>query len=379
MIYYGIYAAFLLLGFYEIVAPKSRVGQLRTKRIIIGEDRIEHRSNFLCAASILFLIVFASIRWDTGTDFNTYENLFNKSNEYSFKIIDSLQLEWTFRLVAKTVSSFTQLLTVYATLSVLLNYSIIKQYAEYCFVSILVFFSTLFLRYDMGIIRQGAALALIIYSVKYALNNQWKPFFAFVLLASLFHSSALIFSAVYFIVNKKIPRRVMLIIVGVCIIMGFTNIWSTIFNLLSRLPIPNRYIGHLRNDVTNKTSFSIFDFQNLVLLTAFLYFKKDNAVSEEDKLYNSMINIYFLGTCLFYFFKQFPYFGGRGLSYFFQFEILLIPAFLKRIKNAGVRMAAYILVGAYAFRYVYGIINSDLASTSWMNSNYVPYKTIFNK
>lgn len=373
MIYYGIYAAFLLLGFYEMVASKSRIGQLRTKRIIIGEDLIEHRSNFLCTASILFLIVFASVRWDTGTDFKSYENL--------FKTIDSVQIEWGFRLVAKTVSSFTQLLTVYATLSVLLNYSIIKQYAEHRFVSILLFFSTVFLRFDMGIIRQGAAMALTMYSIKYAYNGQWKAFLAYIILATLFHNSAILFAAICFIINKKIPKSAMLITVGVCFIMGFTNIWSMLFTLLSHLPLPmmNRYINHFMNNSMNNTSFSITDLQSLILLAAFLYFRKDNAVSEEDKLYNALINIYFLGTCLFFLFRKFYLFSGRGVNYFFQVEILLIPALLKRIKNAGVRMAAYILVGAYAFRYVYDIVNGDLASASWMNSNYVPYKTIFNK
>lgn len=372
MIYYVIYGVLALLALYEVAVPGSCIGYLRVKRIVIGNRQFKYKSNILFIAIILFLIAFASIRWNTGIDFNTYER--------SYNTVDSIQIEWGFRAIAKVVGSFTQLLTVYAIISIVPVYLIIKRYSNYYFVSILLLFSTLFLRYDMGIIRQGAALALTMYSVQYALNKQWKRFIIFVLLATIFHNSALVFFAICPVINRKIPRSIMLMVAGVCIVMGFTNIWSGLFGLLSHLPIPmmNRYITHFLNNTLNNTKLSITDLQSLILLGGFLCFEKNNKESNEDKIYGSLVNIYFIGTCLFWIFRQFPYFTGRGLSYFLQIEILLIPALLKKIKNKNIRVVAYILVCAYAFWYVYNIVNFD-GSTSWMNSSYVPYTTIFSK
>lgn len=372
MIYYLIYGFLVLLGLYDVLIANSS-SSLKAQKIIVGNKQFIYRQSILFLAVVLFLISFASIRWNTGIDFNSYENSYNL-----IKAGESLQIELGFRIIAKILKSFTQLLLAYAVISVVAVCLTIENYSHYLFVSLLLFFSNIFLRYDMGIIRQGAAMALVIYSVKYAMNKQWKSFTALILLSAVFfHNSALIFLVIYPIVNKKISRVTMLMTVCVCIIIGLTGIWIGLFRIFSHIPMPmmNRYVNHFLNNM--EVNFSLTDVKNLILLSGFMYLKNDKEKNDEDKNYNSMVNIYFIGTCMFWIFKQFTYFTGRGLDYFFQIEILLIPEFLRRIKSKSIRVITYILVCAYAFWYLYSIVNFD-ASTSWMNSSYIPYKTIFS-
>lgn len=374
MIYYVIYSTLAMLALYE-VAITNNGENFKIKRIRLGNSEFEYKTNITFILIIIFLITFASIRWKTGIDFNNYENLYNKIHAGT-----SVQVELTFQILARAAGSFTQLLAIYAIISIVPDYLIIQRYADYLYVSLLLFFSTIFLRYDMGIIRQGAALSLTMYSIRYAKKRQWVPFVGFVVLAILFHNSAMAFLVIWFVINKKIPRSVMLITVGVCVLVGFTGVWAGIFGLLSRIPLPmmSRYITYFLNNSFYQPTLSITDLQTLVLFSAFLYFKKDYDENEEDKIYSFLVNVYFIGTCLFWIFRQFYSFSGRGISYFYQVEILLIPALLKRIKRRGLRLLATALVCAYAFYYVYVVVHFD-ASTSWMNSSYIPYKTIFSK
>ncbi len=375
MIYYMLFLSLMILAWFEVLNTSSIMTRYKTKKFYMGHYLIgTMETNALISGIVIFLILFAGLRWNVGLDFGTYQVGYEtvRSGDLNISAEPSLVFLLYF------APNLTAVFLVYAFFSITYTVKYLKQNSVYFFVSLMLFFSNIFLRYDMGIMRQGLALAITLYSIKYAEKREFAKFIFFVFFAALFHSSAFMFLVVYFVVDKKFSLTTYFSLTVLSAIVGLTNIWKYLLKLISYLPIPmmEKYINHYMSGKYIDVTISFSDAKTALLLLIFvIYLSKCNDSSFKAK-YRALVNIYFLGTCVSYAFKSFLTLSDRGADYFCIVEILLLPAILKQMNSKGIRTILMVLICAYAFRNVY--YYSNYVSTSWMNAAYLPYTTVFH-
>lgn len=374
MIYYIIFITISILAIIQINFPNSTLFIHKEKKMIIRlanrDICINYKKNILFTFFIIFLCVFAGFRWEVGIDFFTYKNEYNNINK---GILGTGELSYV--LISKLVPSFIYVLIVYAFSSILILSKFLKKLSPYIFVSLMLFFSNFYLRFNMGIIRQGLAICISLWCIYYAIKKQIIKSIFLLFIAVIIHRSAIIVSLIYFIINKRISDNKKIILAILCLILGNTNIISHIARFISLLPLPgmNRYSSYLSNILLNNDKFSIVDLKTLFFLIFFIYICKKMRKNDEKVL--SLTNIYFLGTCIQYIFIRVEFIADRAAYYFLVIEIILLPMIIYSIKNKLIRNIILFILIAYSFYYVKYYVN--YTTDIWMNAPYIPYKMFF--
>lgn len=170
------------------VSPAVGKGSSRQGKI----DRI-------CMAAIFFLLAGASaLRIDTGNDYQTYISHFHDIYRGNYVVT-----ERGFNLVVTAVYRFFQkecylvvfalfaFLTVGVFLKALYDQSVDFKMSFFLFMVLGTYFQT------YNTVRYYFALAVVLYSMRYVLKKQYVSFLAAILLASLFHKTALIVIPMY--------------------------------------------------------------------------------------------------------------------------------------------------------------------------------------
>ena len=161
------------------------------------EVAANNRRQFIILYSILFVffVLQYGLRWETGTDWIPYLESFKASSFDSFgaQRLDAFEIGYTLlssavRLVTDNYSVF---LLVHSIIYFLFLFAASKELTPFPIVSLL--FSYAFLYGLLGSNRQLIALVICLFSLRYVLGRQPVRFFSFVFLASLFHSSAVVF------------------------------------------------------------------------------------------------------------------------------------------------------------------------------------------
>lgn len=171
--------------------------------------------NFFTMCSMLVLIIPASVRYGIGTDYFSYENIYNN-------IIDGKEIETEpfFWLINYIVSIFDGGLNwVLAISSFIFIAFVYKSFNKEVLV-LGVFFSFLMLYSDSyNAVRQVIAVSISLYATSILLENDKKATFKFLLLitlGTLFHFSCIFSVLILLLIRIKIPR-----ILSICIFIFF--------------------------------------------------------------------------------------------------------------------------------------------------------------
>ncbi len=117
-----------------------------------------------------------------------------------------------------------------------------SRYTKSDWLSVYLFFTLLIFDFYLSGFRQAMAIAILGFAFDKALERRFLPFLLLVLLAMSFHSSAVIFLAVYFISRVKSDRHYVIITLtaGVAALV----LWPMLLSLLLRVfPRYSYYVG----------------------------------------------------------------------------------------------------------------------------------------
>ena len=188
------------------------------------------KKKYAClVAFVLFLIAFLkSVNF--GSDdllfyYEHYNSLANMSYEYIRTLGKSGRLKDAgFSIVAKVFADLGVPDQLWIGLiGLLFGVSIaviIYKYSRHGFLSVLMIFALSYLSFSLTGIRQTVAFALTIIAYTYAKEKKIILFFSLVVLASIFHSSALVFLIAYFLPRKSIPQKTWFVIILTQIIIS---------------------------------------------------------------------------------------------------------------------------------------------------------------
>lgn len=213
----------------------------------------------LSLISALLLVLFTGLRWETGTDWEPYKELF-----------DTLKLDWTFllnvysfdlgyvlfnALIRLFTDSYTVFLLIDSLVAVGIVFWFVSKYSKYPNLSFFVFYNAYFVAQFMGSNRRIVSLGLMLFYFSAIFLKNKRRQLATLLTAFLFHRSALIGIASYLIPQVRLSPTKVFLVLSISLVIGATQ-------------APFKLIGIIANSLTA--------FQGNPLIEKMLYYSDFN-------------------------------------------------------------------------------------------------------
>lgn len=269
----------------------------------------------------LLVGVFIVFAFGLGTDYFSYEYLYENMSLTSFSSTEKLEVGYS-ALVYLSKSLGIN----YHTFSILIKLFIfalvqfwIFNSSENPMESVLIFFSMFFIVWTMSALRQGIVLAIglnLLYNKKYTFKLHTKVLG--ILFLSLFHISSL-FLFVFLVADFiKWTRKKHLILLSVGLISTFLPLGL----IISKIPIINTLA---KFESYASSNFGFFDISSLMRLMFFiLVFAVYSKITTND--YDKKITDTFLvGASLYFIFKFSEIMAGRFTIYSFVLLVIILP------------------------------------------------------
>lgn len=287
-----------------------------------------------CYVGLLYIIIVIQIglRWETGTDWNPYLENFEISDDYNIVLLNSLtgfEIGYgTFVFIIKQIfDSYSFFLVLHATIFYATIFRTSKKYSPYFFISLLFFYAT-----NIGIVgsnRQLLAIAICLMSLPFVIDRKPIKFFAVIIIATLFHSSAILFGIYYFF-NKKYKWYIVLSSLLVAFVISKTSLPEKLFSLAGGVgemaSSKVEAYGDGAKEAMKDASLSIFGLIKRILFLL-LFSLNMKYLSEKLSYYKILYNGYAFGLFLYFLFSSsLIIIVNRGSLYFNIMESFLISS-----------------------------------------------------
>lgn len=358
MIYYFVLFLLGLCSFYKQHNPPIK----------------EEKGLFVFA--FLGILVLGGLRFEVGADWNAYRILFEST--ISINDVWLAREEKLFMLFVYMIRNFWDQYSFFVfsffLVAFLLKVYVIRRFSPDVFLSLVIYFFTVFIIYDVNGIRQGMAMGFILVSLTSILEKKPIKFLGWVVIACLFHISALIFIPFYWIAITKLSRKLVFIVLSVSIFLSIPirimveN--SSLMNTLLALEALSHYSTYLHSDeyVKNIPILSIAVFQRLIIF--FLFFLNYKKIKAPEELKRMLINGYLVSIILFVFLSFSAEYAARLSFYYKAMEIIMIPMVVISQEKLLNRLVLFFLFMGLAFFGLYRILQIP-------HGGLIPYQFVF--
>lgn len=204
---------------------------------------------YLCITFISLLIVSGCRGLSIGTDTNMYVRAFNavKSIQDMFVYyVDRFEVGYRFfNVMIKQLSDNPHLLLFFSSVLILLmTYYFFYKESKYPWMSLLMFVGLMYYSNSMCLLRQYLAIGFVFLAIVCLEKQKRFKFLGLVILASLFHSSAIITILLYPLMKIEFTNSNRRIIIAVALIS--TLFANQLINLVIRI-VP-KYTSYLTSD-----------------------------------------------------------------------------------------------------------------------------------
>jgi len=315
-IYIGTLLVLLLFSFLELRGDFS----LRQEKVI---------------RYILFLLLVlqAGLRWETGTDWYSYFDNFNYTNEVTdviFAIQAGVEPGYGFFVlfIKQLTQSYSVFLVIHALIYYFLIFSANKKLSPFPYISLIVFYaSTLGF---LGSNRQLIALAICLYALQYVLEKKAIKFFLLIGLAFLFHTTAILFCVFYFL-NRNIKKNLIIVGLVLAFVIGKTNFPLMLFSYVGGLLggvnlLKAEFYAEGAKTVLSENALNLFGLiKRILFILLFLWNYK--FLSSKLKYYKLLFNGYVFGLFFYFLFSStLLILVSRGSLYFNVMECFLLSS-----------------------------------------------------
>jgi hypothetical protein len=355
-IYFIIYSLFFTITLGDLFISRESKKPLLVPLILMG----------------IVMVVFAGIRWETGTDWPNYLTYFN--------IMEKVQLwrsamEIGYEFLVRSFKivfggNYTLFLFECAIIITSFNYYSIYKLSPYPFFSLFLFLSYSAGGSSFGV-RQDISLCLTLFSFIFIQQRSFPKFVLFVCLAALVHKSAVVFFPAYYLYNLKWNVLTVLAVLFVLAISFYLSgyLIQTIGSIIAERKT-EFYLDLGQEAFEDPYTTLIKGLSGRILFLLLLLPMVDYS-DDGDKVFNGLFNLYVFGIILYTIFTHLnPIFSRIARSYD-MFQILAIPL---AYYNASRRYKIILIGIVFAF--------SIYKFTSTIKNDpgiLVPYKTIFDR
>lgn len=285
--------------------------------------------------SMSLLVILSTLRYGVGTDFFTYRSIFQRLSKMTLKeYIDINGINemgvYVLNKFAGLLGGFSGYLFLTSTIIIGCTYYVIYREREKISIAVgLILF--LFLDYTMSfnIINQCIAVSIIFIGYRFIIEKNIIKFLIVILIAALFHSTAILIFPVYFLWNKRregLIHPILLIIFLIILILVIVN-YQKVIDFISTFNGMEAYKDYIYTDNRGKNRDLIIKI--LILIICSLRYKKLVCYDNNNKLYILML---FISVIISFTGFTSPFVKRVGL-YFSIVEILILPSFIETFKS----------------------------------------------
>jgi len=232
----------------------------------------EKNAKYPLYVTIFIVWIVGACRLNIGSDYTTYEELYDSWNIYSGGVLDFVgSTEPTFWIIVGLLNELNfksqMLFLIYETIVIVFMY---KGFSYYIKEKIIIFFAfVIYVMYPTNggywwgfcFIRQAAATSMIFWGTKYLLEKRRLKFFLAMFSGILFH-----YSGIFSILLVALKKRISIYKVYLLLILGFIfngtgiNAWVGMKFLSALISFTGRYEAALLMADAGSLSFSIMAF-----------------------------------------------------------------------------------------------------------------------
>ncbi len=349
---------FAIVALYFLIFGKS-FALVRSDNSVKSGKKTNLKSNYIFITTILLILIFGLRNPEMGNDLKGYLPSFDRLNLFSwkeiFKLHDFLNYEYGYIIFNKLVGSVfcnrQFFLFVCAAVSIIpIGYTIYKH-SDYPLDSWFVYLGLPVFLLTFSGLRQAIAIGITTLSYNFIKQKKLVRFIFIILLASLFHSSALVFLLAYPVYRIRFGKRFVLFSIILLPVVWLLR--NPLFELLTKLAGYNEVMD-------NNGAVTLFIVFALVYL--FCVFTGDT----EDETVNGFTNLFYI-ACLVQAMGGLSSIAVRAGYYYMIPLIIVLPKIINEnrfFKNERDRQLVRIII--LAIFITYGLY--DIYTTTWAES-----------
>jgi len=340
--------------------------------IIHHQLKGDEKQTYVNVISIGVYIIFFGFRGFIFYDWTSYYPEFSSLPDFGTLFTLNL-LKWSWEpgftilgvLCKSLFDDYQFFIFICCLINTYLLVKFFKRYVNNLPLALMIFLAMRGITLSTDLMRNSISLFIILNALQYIIEKKPLPYFLLCGVAVMFHSSALTFFPLYFLLNRKYNRWILLsiFIAANIIYIAHIPILESILSLfIGRLADSTQLWikAYLEMDSSAVSFISIGYLERL--LTGILLFCYFNKLCEMRKHNYIFVNSLFLCLCTFLFLSEFRTISVRCSTLFcFAYWIVwidLIKCFYYR--NNKILFIAFI--GIYCIMRTYGDCNSALAS-----------------
>jgi hypothetical protein len=335
------------------------------------------KNDILLFSVALLLALLAGFRGiDVARDYYNYQyffdNLYKITGEHNFSYLlifepGYVAIVYFFRS-AFVLNYGLAIMLFYALTTMLTKTVVINRLSINPYLTLLFYYSYFFLLHEMAQIRISLASAIFLIALVSFLNGKRKSFVLLILVATLFHYSAILYLGILLFNVKDFNKKLYTGILIMAILFGFIHL-----PLLSALDTftSSSSLGKLNNYVVesqNGISINVFNYLNLcnIACCAYLMFLlKKNTINNDKKLI-LFLKCNILSIFLLSFFASAPALDLRVSQLFGIVQIFLFTYLARYLPVKKFNIFIAILIAA-SFFYVTGFYGQVLHPYKLLN------------
>lgn len=311
--------------------------------------------------SAIPLFLVAALRTWTGTDYATY--YYNQSQEILNG--NSQHLEIAFRgiilLAYNVFSSYQVAIAIFAFVTIFLSWKYFLKESNNISFMIFVFISLGCFYFSLNAMRQAVAIAIFCYATRFIKERKFKEYVLIIFFGVTIHYSAVLYLPLYFVLNKKISTKNLLMI-SVIIFFFSSFLAKYIYPLFL-----GKYMAYFNWGSSSSYNFRYFIPLTFVLGLYLVYLKKNklNSFFETENAIHKNLTIFAFWGCLLA-----PTLTGESSSRAIAFFLPGVCVFwnsLYKISRKEIKILS-VLLGVVIFSYI------SMKNPGWI----LPYHSIFD-
>jgi len=325
------------------------------------------RNNYVLLTVTVFLILLAGFRdIDVSKDYIIYQYLFDtvyymtEYNGDSSSILNGfLAFEPGFVGIVLLFRSFIEtnygvtIMLFYALTSLSIKAYAINRLSINPYLSLLFYFSYFFLVQEMTQIRIGLASALFFISLISFINGKRGVFIGLIVLASLFHYSAIFYLVILLFDTKTFNRNFYIVLIILSLVLGFLKL--PLLNLLGNnfdaSDVSVKFDSYIQRSESGDIPINVFNSLNILNILCcfyFLVFIKHDALLRDKRLI-VFLKCNILSIFLLSFLSGAPAFAFRFSELFSVAEIFLFTYLVNFLPAKKYNVFIGVLIAGFFF------------------------------
>lgn len=328
--------------------------------ILVKQNKLNSKSIFMKIAC-LSLFLFSALRYFVGWDYRAYFNtIFHRWNSISFMTNYEYLSQFLIR-ISQILNSPQFFFIINAGIVMYLFYRTTWQYSKDPWISLILFLTfPLFYLNSLSVVRNFTAVMIIYYAQRYIKNEEFFKYLIAVIIATLFHTSAIIALIFYFLKDIRIkPYHQMLALI-------FAPLVRILIEFMVYTFVP-RFSGYLEAVDHHVGTRAIYFFVIIQIISVLFY-----KYLEKSNFDNISYNIYFFGVLLYLMFANQGTVGHRLSLYGTIFSLIVIPDLVSIFK----KKSDYVILKTlfYIFCTIIYIYMLQISA-----EGYIPYQIFIGK